>query len=506
MAGVVGGIGVASLFPQLAFDYTFTILLTLLLFCIAARKRFVGLSVYVAVLAVFLGAISLGVWRTDVYTESVFSNQRNDVGSEVVVEGVVVKEPDERANTTQYTVQSEGVKYLVMSDRFSDISYGDRIQATGKLSVPESFETEYGRTFDYAGYLASRGISYVVSFANIEIVSHNEGNPFISHLLTLKANFLTAIERQLPEPQAGLAEGLLLGVKRALGEDLEQVFRSTGIIHIVVLSGYNIMLVVAFVMYMLAFLLPWRARLCVGVIAIVSFALMVGLSSTVMRASLMAALALVAKGVGRTYTVLHALFVAGLVMLLFNPYLLVYDVGFQLSFLATLGLILVAPLLEKVFTSIPSVIGIRDFFTATLATQLLVLPILLYQIGEFSVVSVLVNVLVLPMVPVAMLATFLMIVLGKISVILSLPFVYIAYGSLTYIIETANLFGTLPVASFIVPPFPFYGVVIAYGVIGYLLWRWYRPNEKSETRDWIIEEETEIAIDKNTRVTPVFFR
>jgi len=150
---------------------------------------------------------------------------------------------------------------------------------------------------------------------------------------------MRSIEAVIPEPQVGLAEGLLLGVKQALGDELEVVFRKTGIIHIVVLSGYNVMLVVIFITYVLSYVLPYRARVPFGILAIVCFAVLVGLSATVVRASIMASLILFARATGRTYAVMRALCFAGVIMVLINPYLLVYDVGFQLSFLATLGLI-----------------------------------------------------------------------------------------------------------------------------------------------------------------------
>ncbi|MCB9810775.1 ComEC/Rec2 family competence protein, partial [Candidatus Nomurabacteria bacterium] len=252
-------------------------------------------------------------------------------------------------------------------------------------------------------------------FAEVEVVDHDKGNLVISKLLNFKSAFMDNLEKVIAEPAVGLGEGLLLGVKQALGDELEEAFRKTGIIHIVVLSGYNIMLVVAFVMLVLGYFLSRRWRTVFGILAIISFALLVGLSATVVRASIMASLLLIAQATGRIYLVLRALLVAGFIMLLFNPLLLVYDVGFQLSFMATLGLILLTPQLERLFTKIPNLAGARMFLTATIATQIAVLPLLLYQIGQFSVVSVLVNLLVLPMVPVAMLLTFITGMLGFVS-------------------------------------------------------------------------------------------
>ena len=220
----------------------------------------------------------------------------------------------------------------------------------------------------------------------------------------------------------------------------------------------------------------------------------------------MAGLALAARSFGRTYAVVRALLFAGMVMLVINPYLLIYDTGFQLSFLATLGLILVSPLLAQTFNKVPAIIGIREFLVATLATQLFVLPILLYQIGEFSVVSVMVNVLVLPMVPVAMLATFLMVVVSYVSVTLAIPLVWLAYVSLTYIVVVPSFFAKLPFASFAVPAFPFWVVIISYLLLGYGVYRFYKPNDP--LKGWTIEEEGEPPAKEvlKTSNKPIFFQ
>ena len=307
---------------------------------------------------------------------------------------------------------------------------------------------------------------------------------------------------------------MLLGVKQALGDDIENAFRTVGITHIVVLSGYNVMLVVAFILYLLAIVLPLRLRLIFGAVAVVLFACMVGLSATVMRASTMAVLVLIAKATGRTYAVTRALVLTGVLMLLINPYLLVYDVGFQLSFVATLGLILLAPSIEKHLRFMPVTFGMREFLTATLSAQIFVMPILLYQIGQFSVVAVVVNILVLPVVPFAMLLTFISGIVGFISVQLSLPFAYLASLSLSYILYVAQKFALLPFASFIIPAFPFYVVVLTYGVLGALLfYARTRGSIKTEPlSDWAIEDEEAFIEDllKTKTVThvqtPIFFR
>ncbi|OGG70391.1 hypothetical protein A2929_01210 [Candidatus Kaiserbacteria bacterium RIFCSPLOWO2_01_FULL_45_25] len=459
-----------------------------------------------------LFAASLGALRFE-FADSQFgvSLLREQVGKEVVLQGVVSAEPEQRESVQYLYLKTEDDIVLISTDRYQNITYGDEVKVKGKLEVPESFETDLGRVFDYEGYLKAKGVEYRVSFATVEVLQGGQGNPVLSMLLIGKRMFMNKVEELVPEPAAGLGEGLLLGVKQALGEELETAFRQTGIIHIVVLSGHNVMLVVIFIMYVLGQFLVPRPRLVVGIMAIITFAFLVGLSATVVRASIMVSLLLLVQADGRTYLVLRGLLLAGAVMVLLNPLLLVYDIGFQLSFLATLGLVLIAPHLERLLIKVPTFAGIRTFLVATIATQIAVSPLLLYQIGEFSVVSVLVNVLVLPMVPAAMLLTFGVGATGFIVPALAPLLVYPTVFSLQYIIEIARFFSGFSFASFVVPAFSVWVVPLAYALMGGVLWYLYRPEDELgygdlgqglltkpavELDDWIIEEEFDELLTK----------
>ncbi len=452
---------------------------------LAGRRGASGLTLAVVALLSF----SLGLLRVDHAEKNALDPYlESRVGEEVTLEGVIKREPEERETTTHLYIKTDHGLVLVMAPAGDPWRYGDRVSVTGKLTKPESFETDLGRTFNYPGYLLARGVSYIMRYANPEKIGEGEGNFLVGHIFTWKQRFMRELERLLPEPAAGLGEGLLLGVKRALGDDLETVFRRTGIIHIVVLSGYNMAIVSGFVLMVLGAMFGRRLSSVVGIIGIIIFAIMVGLSATVVRAAIMAVLLLLLGLTGRVYLVLRGLVLAGVVMLIHNPYALAFDVGFQLSFLATLGLVVVAPYLDERLQLVPNrLISAREFLVATLATQIFVLPILLYQIGEFSVVAVIVNVLVLPMVAVAMLLTFLTGVAGLLIGPLAGPLAYLTYLSLMYIITMAEWWSAVPFAAFTVPPFPFLFVPLGYAAIGLILC--WLNREPDPLAGWLIEED-----------------
>lgn len=471
---------------------------------------------------VFFGVVCLvglaaGIFRYDIASwDEVIPTFETALNQEVTLTGLVSREPDVRESTIHVYLKTSDGLLLVTTDPYQDIAYGNVIRVTGRLEQPEAFETDLGRTFNYPGYLKAQGVSYRMSFATVEVLESGQGVLPMAYLLNVKHFFLRSIETYITEPQAGLGEGLLLGVKRALGDELSTIFRKTGIIHIVVLSGYNIALVVAFVIFVLGTFMPDRAVTIVGIGVIVGFALMVGLSATVVRASIMAALLLALKATGRTYELMRALVLAACGMLVFNPYLLAFDPGFQLSFLATFALITLATPIAERLTWIPTVGGVREFMTATLATQIFVTPFLLYQIGELSLVAVIVNVLVLPAVPIAMLATFVVAAIGLVWSGGASFVSVMAYVPLTYILQVATGFAQLPFAAITVPTFPFWVLVGAYILLGFMVYRFAKPKTEMTMPHWTIVLESEYRAElmgnptpqpqPETETIPIFFR
>lgn len=481
------------------------------------RKSKAFSAPYLLLASLFILFLSLGIIRTEVASWQFNSSPlEQSLGQSVTITGVIDSEPDYRDNSVHLYIETKDDRILVTTDRLREFTYGDEVEVSGNLERPESFTTDLGRTFNYAGYLKAKGVEYRISFANVRVVNSGLGNIIIANLLNTKQNFIESLVSVIPEPQVGLGTGLLLGVKSGLGEDIEQDFRRTGIIHIVVLSGYNVMLVVAFIMFCFSFLLPFRFRVVTGILAIVSFALIVGLSATVVRASIMAVLVLLSQVLGRRYNVSRALLLAGATMIFINPYLLVYDIGFQLSFMATLGLILIVPQFESTVMTNKSKLGLREFFMATVATQIAVLPLLMYHIGQVSLISVLVNVLVLPVVPLAMLLTFFTGLLGFVSVPLASLVGYIATLSLSYILLLADWFAGLPFAAVTVPQFSATGVFMLYAAMAAF---WYllkvrRQRQSSQLAGWTIETETADEPLKQSskdspavsKEVPIFFR
>lgn len=399
------------------------------------------------------------------------------------LKGLICAEPDRREKNTHLTLCVEEVNgtrvesaVLIFAERLSHISYGDRVVVTGKLTPPAPFETEFSRTFNYPKYLEAQGITETMNFAHIEKVGSGEGNMLIAHLIAFKRTVSDSIDHALLPPESGLALGLLLGEKQALGTELLRSFRNAGLIHIVVLSGYNISILIEALLWSLAFV-SIRPRALIALTSIVLFVLMVGPSATVLRAALMTTLGLFARVTGRTYDIMRALLFSAVVIVLWNPLLFAYDPGFALSFLATLGLVVILPLLETYTDRVPSRFGAKEIALTTIATQIMVLPYLAYTMGSVSLVALIPNMLVLPAIPLAMLLSGFVGLFGIVAPQLSFIVGYGAQLVLAYVITLATWFGNLSFAAVTLPPFPIIVPVLMY--VCYALFFWYHTTQKN---------------------------
>ena len=434
-------------------------------------------------LAVFLFSAGIGMLRYD-FADVRARNAMLDesAGQEVTVRGLVVEEPDTRETNARLIVRiselvlqgasaSTSAKVLISTDTVPSYRYGDFVEAQGNLRRPKNFTDEVtGREVEYAAYLGKDGIRLEMFRPKIEILSRGGGNAVKRVLFSVKSALLENIAERIPEPHSALLGGLLVGAKQSLGQNLLDEFRRTGVIHMVVLSGYNLTIVADFVTSVFSFL-PRSAANMLGGTGIILFAIMTGASATVVRASIMALLVILARSAARRYDITRALILAGFFMLLHNPKILVFDVSFQLSFLATVGLIYVSPVILPRVHFITERFKFREIVVATLATQIFVLPFLLYKTGILSLVALPVNLLVLAVVPAVMFLGFFAGLAGFLSAIVAVPFAFGAFSVLAYILSVVGLFANLPFASVAVSEFPLFAALSCYALYAIFLFR-----------------------------------
>jgi competence protein ComEC len=448
-----------------------TISLGLILF-----NRFVSKSSWGILAGIFILAFSFGMIRfhlsdrpTPLPYDS-WANQYAKIGESVSLSGMIDTEPQIAENNQKLTIKlsdKNTIKILATTDFTEEYKYGDIINFYGKLKVPENFITDQGKEFDYVDYLRKDGIFYVMGYPKIEIVSRDNGSKIKSALFYAKDKFLEKMNLVIEEPESLLMGGLILGDKAPFSQEFTQSFIRTGTIHIVALSGYNVTIVAEWIMKVFGFL-PKNLGIGLGIFAILLFVIMTGGSSTAIRAGVMATLALIARATGRNYDVLRALILAGIFMILLNPFVLVYNVSFQLSFIATVAVIFLAPRIEKYFMWVTDKFELRDIVSVTVAAYIFVFPFVLYKMGNLSLVALPANVLILPFIPFTMLLGFITGGLGLIWYVFAVPVGFISYLFLHYELFVINFFSNLPFASFAIPNFP---LLITLAIYAYFIYR-----------------------------------
>jgi competence protein ComEC len=408
--------------------------------------------------------------------------------NEVFIIGQISDEPDVRADQIKLTIQVYQIsknhqnfqnisgKILITSERYPEYQYNQWLKVKGQLKAPKIYPD-----FDYQQYLAKSDIFstiYHPEIQEIEKPAEIQQNFltrswiwFKKSLLKIKTQFSQKISKILPEPQSSFLAGLLLGEKRAIPENLYQAFVKTGTIHIVVISGFNITIVVKALMG----LMRRRSKKLAAILALAGvflFTILVGAEAPVVRAAIMAGLVIWANLIKRKSDITIALLAAALVMVLANPKVLKLDLGFQLSFLATLGLVYFSPILENWLVRwknfLPPII--REPLIATLSAQVMVIPIILYNFGRLSLIASLANILIIPIIPLTMFLGFVAVFGGFLWLEIGKILAWLSWLLLTYQIKVAEFLAAAPLAQ-VEFKISWIWLVILYSIIGYLIWR-----------------------------------
>lgn len=362
----------------------------------------------------------------------------------------------------------------------SSIEYGERGSFTCTLEPPDE---------EWRMWHAARGIGYRCRDPEWERIGSTR--PVRRALLSVSSRFEDAIMRHLPEPESGLAAGLLLGGDRRLPETVREEFRDAGLTHIVAVSGFNISIIAEYFLIIgIVLTLPRRRAAIFSLMATGAFVFIAGAPPSAVRALGMAGTLMLAHWLGRRYESLWALLFVAAVMLVGNPLLLRHDVGFQLSFLATAGIVLSMPIIARVIRNVPKLLApFFEAFMLTIAANLLLIPVLLSVFGKFVPTAIPANTALLPFVPLSMLLSFLVGLFGMFSSALGTIAAFPAYAALHVIIEGARLSAHLGDTAIETEHLGWWIGVLWYGVLAWIFYRLRRSHrsdegiKKSQSRD-----------------------
>jgi len=461
----IGGIFLSSI--NFAQDITSSILsfgILVLLFSLLKRSKIL------AVFAFCLIFLAIGILRHQKAISKIENNEfKNYFGKNIILTGIVDEEPDRREKTTKLTIKIEGLreKVLVTKWHYPEYELGDKLKITGKLQEPQTFND-----FNYKDYLSKEGIFGLLYYPQIELIEKNQGNSIKKSLISLKNKLRESLNKVIPFPQAPFMEALLFGEEGNISQGWKDKLNITGTRHIAAVSGMNITILIFLLSNLLLSLGFWRHQsLIASIVLIFFYILMIGAPSSAIRAGIMASFFIIAQYFGRISTGSRAVVFAATLMLIQNPLLLFSDVGFQLSFLAVMGLIYLQPILSELLKRIPDTFQLRYNLSGTLSAQIFTLPLLIYNFGQISLISPITNVLILPFLPLTTILGFLFSALGTLSIMLGQFSSFPTYFLLTYFIKIIDFFSKISLANLTFQNVNWVFLFISYSILGFLFWR-----------------------------------
>lgn len=375
----------------------------------------------------------------------------------VIFSGVITQEVNETVSGNQIILAAtefRGKKVsggvLVNLPLYAGLKFGDNVRVSCDLKTPSGKDN----FLNYDKYLARNGV-WSVCGTRARVDKLNTENSFFQKIyikfFDLKQRLQDRVNELWSEPESALAAGLLYGARSGFTQEVSQDFSRVGLTHIVAVSGYNISIIASVLMSIFIRVGIDRNRSFFAVLmGIILFVIFTGASASVVRAGIMGIVVLLATQLGRQSRVGNVLIFTAALMLLMNPFVLIWDAGFQLSFLSTLGLIYISPILnnfgiENIKSNFLYIVA--ESLTTTLSAIIATLPLILFQFGRLSLIAPLANILILWIVPFLMLFCFLSILFSYIFYPLGVIFAFPTYFGLLYVIITAHYLAAWPWAS-----------------------------------------------------------
>ncbi len=361
----------------------------------------------------------------------------------------------------------DGWNLLVRPDNLADFSgkliaylplypeyhYGDILQISCLISQPEPITAEDSQTFFYDKYLAKDGIYGICFRPQIKLLSQHKN--FYFYLYSAKNYFWQNLNNYLREPASSLAKAMLLAQRREIPDELREVFARVGLSHMMAISGLHMAVIIWLMQF--AFLALGLSRQqafgCLLVILLL-YLFLIGFPSSAVRASLMVIVALSGAYLGRNTNSVYSLILAADIFVLLNPYVLLYDIGFQLSFLAVLGLIYYVDFFQKIFSFVPKRLKLREVLAVTLAAQVFTWPLIVYYFQIFSLIAPVANFFILPFLPAVLVLALLLALSGFWSGLAGL-IAWPLYLILELIVLLARILAQIPCAFLVIKDFSF---------------------------------------------------
>jgi len=415
----------------------------------------------------------LGILRVQISEFNIASDKLSKFNGrgQIVLTGIISDDPDVRDTSQKLKVKINDSTILVTTNLYPEYKYLDQIKIVGKLEAPMAADD-----FNYKNYLLPQHIYSVMSFPKIEIVSKKHQYTASSYLyekiLFLKQGLRQSIHGNFLPPHSLILEGIILGDNKNMTQDLRDKLNNTGLRFLTAISGVHVIILSAILASFMLFLgLKRNHAFYFSIIFIWLYIVITGFTASGIRAATMGSIFIFAEVFGRQNTSSRTIVLAAALMLLQNPLLLTYDVGFQLSFMASLGIIYLKPAIGNMLKVLfkERMKELLDIISVTFTAQIFTLPIMIYNFGSVSLVSPITNILILPVMPWILSFGFIFSIMGAFSKLLGRIFFVPCWILISYFLKVVDLFSQ-PWMAKPVTNVSWIWLLISYFVIGLATW------------------------------------
>jgi competence protein ComEC len=384
----------------------------------------------------------------------IFYNQVNSYqdGQVIRFDTILFSEPQFLANYQKFTASlPTGESIFITASAYPQYKYADRLVISGPIRIlpraggfqPRALEGQsYGASNQIVELLMSKR-NYSLYFPKIEAVDEGKGS-ILAITSFIRQSVTELFNKILPPDLSSLLLGIVFGIKGPMSKEFVNNLRLSGVMHVIAASGMNITMVAGFLSSIFMLFLKRQTALFASILGIVFYAFLAGMQPSIIRASIMGILVFSSQILGKQSLGAYGLFLAGFIMLFVSP-LLISDVGFQLSFTATAGLLYIRPLLNRLekLNGLSKKSPLTEDLFITVSAQIATLPILLATFGTYSLWSILVNTLVLWTIPTLMILGGVGAIFGMILQPIGAILVYLCLPFLLYFQKIVMFFGVL---------------------------------------------------------------
>lgn len=419
-------------------------------------------GIRVAALAAALLAIGSFYYYQD---DARYRTALAQVPREGVIQGVIIEEPKHQLAYQSFYLQTDFGKIYVQTNSQPAYAYGDTIKAQGKIEPPP--QTNYGR------YLAGEKVVGLMRKPTITFLSTGGGNQLFAFLFGIKKRIQASYERLLSPQESALLFGIIFGTDENFSNQFAQNLKVSGLRFITAIDGLHLQIVVMIIFGALLCLLPRRWAFVFAFIFAGFFIALTGFTVSGIRSALMAFIAKLAPEVGRLYAPHTAISAAALVLALINPKVLLFDAGFQLSFLAVISIIYFLPALRSLLHlgKNAGFLSWKESLLITIAVQLATAPVVMTQFQTFSLTSFAGSVLIVPLLPFLIVLGFLLALFSFLLFPVALLFGLLVAPMVEYVVTVIDNFSRFAVL--FNPPLGFAGTAAYYAILLFIAYRFY---------------------------------